>query len=41
VATTGVTQFNAITPVTPDFLRANQVFSSNPRVIQVAARFDW
>jgi hypothetical protein len=41
VATTGVTQFNAIAPVTPDFLKANQVFSSNPRVIQVAARFDW
>jgi Carboxypeptidase regulatory-like domain len=41
VATTGVTQFNAITPLTPDFLKANQVFSSNPRVIQVAARFDW
>jgi len=41
IATTGVTQFNAITPVTGDFLKASQVFSSNPRVIQVAARFDW
>ncbi|HEY6047307.1 MAG TPA: hypothetical protein VIU65_11935, partial [Pyrinomonadaceae bacterium] len=41
IATTGVTQFNAINPVTPDFLKASHVFSSNPRVIQVAARFDW
>jgi hypothetical protein len=41
ISTTGVTQFNAITPVTGDFLKASQVFSSNPRIIQVAARFDW
>jgi len=30
-----------MSPVTPDFRKSNQVFSSNPRVIQVAARFDW
>jgi Carboxypeptidase regulatory-like domain len=41
VATTGQTQYVQITPVTPDFLKADRVFSSNPRVIQAALRFDW
>ena len=41
IATTGVAQFNAITPLTSDFLKAGQVFSSNPRVIQMALRFDF
>jgi len=41
IATTGVTRFNQINPLTPDFLKASQVFSSNPRVIQFAARFNF
>jgi Carboxypeptidase regulatory-like domain len=41
IATTGQTQFNQITPLTSDFLRADQVFSSNPRVIQFALRFNY
>ncbi len=39
VATTGVTTFNQVAPLTGDFLRADRVFSSNPRVIQLGARF--
>jgi hypothetical protein len=41
VATTGVTRFNQVAPLTPDFLRSDRVFSSNPRVIQMALRFDF
>jgi hypothetical protein len=41
IPTTGVTQYNQIAPLTSDFLRADRVFSSNPRVIQLAARFDF
>ena len=41
IGTTGVTQYNQIAPLTSDFLRADRVFSSNPRVIQLAARFDF
>ncbi len=41
ISTTGVTQFNQIAPLTPSFLRPDQVFSSNPRLIQLAARFDF
>jgi hypothetical protein len=41
ISTTGVTRFNQINPLTPDFLKASQVFSSNPRVIQFAARFNF
>jgi hypothetical protein len=41
IGTTGVTQYNQIAPLTLDFLRADRVFSSNPRVIQLAARFDF
>ena len=39
IATTGVTTFNQIAPLTADFLRADRVFSSNPRLIQLGARF--
>jgi hypothetical protein len=41
ISTTGVTQFNQIFPLTPDFLRSDRVFSSNPRVIQFGARFNF
>lgn len=41
IATTGLTTLNQIAPLTPDFLRPDQVLSSNPRVIQVAARFNF
>jgi hypothetical protein len=41
INTTGVTTFNQVFPLTTDFLRADKVFSSNPRVIQLAARFDF
>ncbi|HJQ35105.1 MAG TPA: hypothetical protein VJ866_23340, partial [Pyrinomonadaceae bacterium] len=41
IGTTGVTTYNQIAPITADFLRADRVFSSNPRVIQLAARFDF
>jgi hypothetical protein len=39
VGTTAVTQYNTIFPATPDFGKADNVFSANPRVIQVSARF--
>jgi hypothetical protein len=41
IGTTGVTTFNQVAPLTPDFLRADRVFSSNPRVIQLGARFNF
>jgi hypothetical protein len=41
ISITGATRFNFITPTTVDFLKPSQVFSSNPRVIQVAARFNF
>jgi hypothetical protein len=41
VGTTGLTTLNQISPLTPDFLQPSQVLSSNPRVIQVAARFNF
>jgi hypothetical protein len=41
VGTTGLTTLNQIAPLTPDFLHPDQVLSSNPRVIQVAARFNF
>ena len=37
IPSVGVSQVN--TAGSPDFLRADQVFSSNPRVIQMALRF--
>jgi Carboxypeptidase regulatory-like domain len=39
VDTSGVQQFNTIFPLTPDFGRADNVFSANPRVIQVSGKF--
>jgi hypothetical protein len=39
VGTTGLTTLNQVTPLTPDFLNPSAVLSSNPRVIQLAARF--
>jgi hypothetical protein len=39
VATTGVGLFNTVN--SPDFNRADRIFSSNPRVIQLALKFDW
>ena len=41
VTGTAQTQFNAIFPQTGNFLRPDQVFSSNPRVIQMSARFQF
>lgn len=41
VATTGLTTLNQVTPLTPDFLNPSSVLSSNPRVIQLAARFNF
>lgn len=41
VGTTGLTTLNQVTPLTPDFLNPSSVLSSNPRVIQLAARFNF
>jgi hypothetical protein len=41
VDTSGVAQLNAIFPLTPDFGKADHVFSANPRVIQVSGRFSF
>ena len=41
VGTTGLTTLNQVTPLTPDFLNPSAVLSSNPRVIQLAARFNF
>jgi len=41
VATTAVTQLNTVFPLTPDFGKADHVFSANPRVIQVSGRFSF
>jgi hypothetical protein len=41
ISTTGVTRFNQVSPATGDFLKASNIFSSNPRVIQFAARFNF
>ncbi len=41
IATTAVTQLNTVFPLTTDFGKADQVFSANPRVIQVSGRFSW
>jgi hypothetical protein len=41
VATTGLTTLNQVNPLTPDFLNPSAVLSSNPRVIQLAARFNF
>jgi hypothetical protein len=41
IATTGQTRFNQISPVNADFLKPSQIFSSNPRVLQFAARFNF
>ncbi|MDQ3256139.1 MAG: carboxypeptidase regulatory-like domain-containing protein, partial [Acidobacteriota bacterium] len=41
IATTGVTQVNTLNPATGDFNQPGRVFSNNPRVIQMALRFDF
>ncbi|MEO6052314.1 MAG: carboxypeptidase regulatory-like domain-containing protein [Pyrinomonadaceae bacterium] len=41
VSTTGVTQYNTLNPLDPGFLKADRIFSSNPRLIQLAARFNF
>ena len=41
VGTTGLSTLNQVNPLTPDFLRPSAVLSSNPRVIQLAARFNF
>jgi VWFA-related protein len=41
VATTGLTTLNQVNPLTADFLRPDRVLSSNPRIIQLAARFNF
>jgi hypothetical protein len=41
VGTTGLTTLNQVTPLTLDFLNPSRVLSSNPRVIQLAARFNF
>jgi len=41
VTTTGLTTLNQVNPLTPDFLNPSAVLSSNPRVIQLGARFNF
>jgi hypothetical protein len=41
IATTGLTTLNQIAPLTTDFLNPSKVLSSNPRVIQMALRFNF
>jgi hypothetical protein len=41
INTTGLTTLNQVTPLTLDFLNPSAVLSSNPRVIQLAARFNF
>jgi hypothetical protein len=41
VGTTGLTTLNQVAPLTGDFLQPSKVLSSNPRVIQLAARFNF
>lgn len=41
VDTSGLTTLNQVAPLTSDFLRPSQVLSSNPRVIQLALRFNF
>ncbi len=41
VGTTGLTTLNQIAPLTTDFLNPSTVLSSNPRVIQMALRFNF
>ena len=41
ISTTGLTTLNQVTPLTTDFLNPSKVLSSNPRVIQLAARFNF
>jgi hypothetical protein len=41
VGTTGLTTLNQIAPLTTDFLNPSKVLSSNPRVIQLALRFNF
>ena len=41
VGTTGLTTLNQVFPLTTDFLQPGKVLGSNPRVIQVAARFNF
>jgi len=42
IGTTGVTQFVQVTPFDPStFLKADQNFSSNPRLIQISGRFQF
>jgi hypothetical protein len=41
VGTTGLTTLNQVAPKTTDFLNPSKVLSSNPRVIQMALRFNF
>jgi hypothetical protein len=41
IDTTGLTTLNQVTPLTLDFLNPSAVLTSNPRVIQLAARFNF
>ena len=41
IATTGLTTLNQVAPLTDDFLHPSQVLSSNPRVLQLALRFNF
>jgi hypothetical protein len=41
VNTSGLTTLNQIAPLTLDFLNPSKVLSSNPRVIQLGARFNF
>jgi hypothetical protein len=41
VGTTGLTTLNQVSPLTGDFLNPSKVLSSNPRVIQMALRFNF
>jgi hypothetical protein len=41
INTTGLTTLNQVNPLTDDFLTPSRVLSSNPRVIQLALRFNF
>jgi hypothetical protein len=41
VDTSGLTTLNQVAPLTSDFLHPSQVLSSNPRVVQLALRFNF
>ena len=41
IDTSGLSTLNQVSPLTLDFLRPDRVLSSHPRVVQLAARFNF